>query len=643
MAQSPQNKPKFRLSPQALQNLLHYCRGIRESYVQYVDFAEKLRTIDEAYARYRKAQENNEGIDVRAGDTPCSTGDRLIFPVTVAQVDSYVGYLVDIFCSGYPIFPVVSPPAKRKEAEALQNVIDDHAMRGRYVREIMMNIFDGVKYNITAAEVDWCPVDGYSIPSAYDRITQEKTGAGTQLYSINRINRIDPYNLILDRRVQKPVDVPAKGEYAGFVEAISSIEFARRANYYKFLGNHYNINPSIKSGMAPCDAGSLFVLGCYRELPQVSNTLVAPSLRNAGFNWDAYVGAAKASGGKPEFYSSLHESITLYVRIIPRNLGIFNEDSHIPQVWKVIILNDRYVVYAARVYSIYDTLPIYVAQPKEDGFGYQTVSVGESSVDYQEAASRLYAIREDSARRAVMDRALYDPNLVNPSHLDNAMVAPKIPIRDRGLNSNQKISEAYHQIPFDSRGTETVVQDMSLLLNIADNLNGTNKPFQGQFQKGNKTRKEWNDTMEGAQNRLRLSALSMEMQFFLPIKEQIKLNIFQHGVQGEYQNYQTGEMSTIDSTMMESIRNNIKLFQIADGFHPAEKLASSDVLTSGMTMLGNSPALQADLARGGGPLSQMFVHLMSLGGVKGMDQYITGVTGSAPQGQPSAPPPEGVV
>lgn len=635
MAQAKQ-KQKFRLSPAALDNLLTYVRGIRQNYIQWTDFAGKLEIIDKAYARYRQV-ETEGGVDVAAGDVACSTNKELIFPVTVAQVDSYVGYLVDIFCSGYPIFPVVSPPSKRAEAESLQNIIDDHAMRGRYVREIMLNIFDAAKYNLTAAEVDWCPVDGYSIPSAYERVMQDKEGAGTQLLSINRVNRISPYNLILDRRIQNPVDIPARGEYSGFVEALSTIELARRANYYKFTGNHYNTNAIFKSGNISCAEGNLFVLGCYRESPQISNTLVAPSLRTAGINWDAWIGATKPGVNKPEFYNSLHESVTLYVRIIPKHLGIYNEDSHMPQVWKLVILNDRHILYAARVYSIYDTLPIYIGQIKEDGFGYQTVSVGESSVDYQEAASRLYAIRENSARRAVMDRALYDPLLINPSHLDNSMVAPKIPIRDRGLNSNVKIGEAYHQIPFDSRGTETVIQDMSLLLNIADNLNGTNKPIQGQFQQGNKTRKEWNDTMEGAQNRMRLSALSLEMQFFLPIKEQIKLNIFQHGVEGQYQNYQTGEMSNIDSAMMESIRNNIRLFQIADGFHPAEKLASSDVLTSGMTLLGNSPVLQADL-QVGGPLSKMFVHLMSLGGVKGMDQYLAGMTGSAPQGQPAVPP-----
>jgi hypothetical protein len=341
----------------------------------------------------------------------------------------------------------------------------------------------------------------------------------------------------------------------------------------------------------------------------------------------------------------MYEHITMYCRIIPKMYGIYNDDSNQAQVWKLCIVNSEYVVYAARVYSIYNTLPIYFSQPREDGMELQTVSVAEGAIDFQETASKLFGIRLNSARRSVMDRAIYDPSMINPSHLDSPMPAPKIPLRDNvNTLSGKKMADAYMQIPFDSRGTETVVQDVAATLRMSEQLNGINQPFQGQFQKGNKTRKEWTDTMEGAANRFRLSALSMEYQMFLPVKEQIKMNIFQFGVEGTYQSMHTGQEYKIDAQMLDRIRQKIRVFKLADGFHPAEKLAATDVLTVGMQMLGNSPVLQQSL---GVMLPQMWAHLMSLGGVTGIDQYLPqvqaqGAQGApAPAGPPVAAPPEG--
>jgi len=55
----------------------------------------------------------------------------------------------------------------------------------------------------------------------------------------------------------------------------------------------------------------------------------------------------------------------------------------------------------------------------------------------------------------------------------------------------------------------------------------------GSFQKGNKSVQEWNDTMGGSDGRLRLPALTLEHQVFNPLKNILKLNIFQYGDDAE--------------------------------------------------------------------------------------------------------------
>jgi hypothetical protein len=283
-------------------------------------------------------------------------------------------------------------------------------------------------------------------------------------------------------------------------------------------------------------------------------------------------------------------------------------------------------------------IPVFFTQPFEDGFAMQTKSLAENSIPFQEAASDLFSIRLNSARRAISDRAIYDPQMINPSDINAPYPAPKIPLRDGNSLSGKKITDAYAQIPFDSRGTETVVSDMGQVIGMADRMHGLNQPMQGQFQKGNKTRKEWDDTMEAGKNRMRLPALAIEYQMMLPIKEMIKLNIYQYGVDGVFQDMTNGKSYKIDRQALEEIRTKVGGFKLADGFHPAEKMASTQMIQEGMAMISQSPVLQATL----GPLlPAMWAHLMSLGGVKGLDQYIPQQpAGQAGQpAQPAAPAP----
>jgi hypothetical protein len=632
--------PSPRLNSEALKCLQRYADIILQNHAKgsNTDFIHKLESIDIAYARYRYQLDQNNGIDEDSRSTECGVAlNEITVPVVVSQVDSYVGYLADIYLSGYPIFPVVSPPSGRLEAEALQSIIEDHSIRGRYARQFLLNFFDASKYNFTAGEVLWHPLDNFALPEAQDILAgraQEDTLTPTG-FSINRIKRLDPYNTIFDRRVD-PIDIPYCGGFAGYIEAITHVELVRRIDYYKRRGTQYHERQVFESQPAVTAADTPFVLGHYTEKPQISTLLQADHLRNARLmDWDAWW-AGTANVRKPSrmsSYAGMYEHVTLYVRIIPEAFAMNNvENGKVPQVWRICVVNNKFVVNAERVFSIYDTLPIYFSQPREDGFTLQTQSIAENSIEFQDIASKLMSIRLNSARRAIMDRAIYDSSMINPSHLNSPMPAPKIPLRDSRSLAGKKISDSYYQIPFDSRGTETVMQDAAMVMHFADQINGNNQPQQGQFQKGNKTRKEWDDTMEGARSRKRIFALSMEYQYFIPVKEQIKLNIFTHGVEGVYQNPRSGTSYKIDAAMLERIRQKIQEFKIADGVHPTEKIASTDVLSAGLTMLGNSPFLQQAY---GPVMPELFAHLMSLGGVQGIDQYAE-LAAQKMQGAPQA-------
>lgn len=622
-----------RLSQEAQNSLLRFCIVVLDIHNKQSEFRTKLEAIDVAYARYKQAEacEEGSGVDTPAGNTPCGVDAQDITnPIVVSQVDSYFSYLNDVYLSGYPIFPVIGTPSTLLQTEQLQAIIDDHATRGRYQRQLSLSFKGDIKYNVSAIEVDWCALDLYSIASNISEPTKDPK-VDKSIYYINKLKALDMYNVIMDGRVA-PVDIPMSGEYAGYIEIISRIELKRRLAYYAESGYGYFTAQAMRSSLGRPTSGPSPIYGYYKEKPQISDYLNKNAIRNAQImDWPSYL-ANSGSTNKTDRLSSMsdiYEHTTLYARIVPDEHGIDAPKRGTPQIWKLCFVNHEKLVYAQRIFTIYDCLPIFFAQPHEDFFDYQTKSVAENAIPFQDATSKLLAIRLHAARRALVDRAIYDQAVLSPNDVNSPHASAKIPMKANSMLGTKTIEQIYHAIPFDSRGTETVLQDMSLLSQMADDMNGVNKPQRGQFQKGNKSRKEWDDTMAGSYGRMRNCALLIEYQQMLPIKEQIKLNIFHKGVAGQYQNRTSGEVYEITAKELEELRKTVNNFQLADGLLPADKIASTEFIIQGMNMISTSQPLQLAL---GSMLPQMFMYLMNVGGVKNLEQFMpqTPATGGKP-------------
>jgi hypothetical protein len=183
----------------------------------------------------------------------------------------------------------------------------------------------------------------------------------------------------------------------------------------------------------------------------------------------------------------------------------------------------------------------------------------------------------------------------------------------------KQLQDAYYPIPFDPRGTDGVIQDAQIVTGMSGQLTGLNKPQQGEFQKGNKSVKEWSDTMASSDNRLRLPAMALEYQVFGPFKEQLKLNIYQNGPTGIFQDMKKGEPVEVTSEDIMKLRKTVLAFKVADGYLPISKIAATGAIAEGMTLIGNSPILQQSM---GPSMPAMFAHLMQLSGVQGLDEYM---------------------
>jgi hypothetical protein len=111
---------------------------------------------------------------------------------------------------------------------------------------------------------------------------------------------------------------------------------------------------------------------------------------------------------------------------------------------------------------------------------------------------------------------------------------------------------------------------------MADQATGQNKVDRGQFQKGNKTKTEFETTMVNSNSRQQLSSLAIEYQFMTPIKEVIKSNTLQYQQPGTILNRDLREEVNVDPV---ELRKSILEFKLTDGLLPADKMLNSNLLT----------------------------------------------------------------
>lgn len=585
--------------------LKEYLARVLTEHAKYTDYLDKMEVIDQAYARFTSNIDpgtgiaRGEGIDAATQPVGVVNMPSTTPPVVVSQVDSMVAYLADVYLSGYPMFPIVSSPKDKKEAEQLEVLIDDHATLGGYARQLLLFFKDGVKYNLSAMEADWSSIEQYTTIDTLVNPGTTKVTRDNKSYT--KLKRLDPYNTFWDKTVS-PGDVAFDGDYAGYVDIRSRTKLKRLLNRLSNDEEAFNVKEALASSVANVT---------YRQHPQVSQYITSRS-PTTGMDWTRYITGRSSDQGTGD---DNFELITLYARIIPSDFKMSVPMPNTPQIWKLIFVNESVLVSAKRIISAYDYLPILFGQPLEDGLGYQTQSIAESNIPFQEAAKTLFNIRFNAARRAVSDRALYDPDLINATDVNAPVPAAKIPVKSNRLDTSRRIGDAYQPIPFEAKGTETALQDAVTIVGFGKELSGLNSPMQGQFQPGNKSVREWQDTMGGADARLRMPALTLEYQVFMPLKEILKLNIFQYGSDAEVISQKSGELVEVN---IANIRKKVLAFRVADGYTPKSKMAGTESLTMLSQMISQSPILQQYY---GPALPQIFGHIAQLMGVRGLEEY----------------------
>lgn len=562
------------------------------SNLEYID-RQYIREADYTTENFRAKIANRIGDKSKLQD--------VTVPIVMPQVNAALGYLVNVFCTGYPVFGVAANTEQEPAALQMETIIGENAISFGWVRQLIMFFRDGLKYNLHGVEIEWQQKTTASIQT--DATAPSGTKQVTVLRKGNSLRRMDMYNTFYDPRVH-PAEIHTEGEFAGYIEMYSRVRLLQKIMDQYPLVPKARIDAALATG--PITGGLSGSGAPYNYYTPMINPWPIMNRGNMQtFDWTAWWQGMSANAKmKQPTFNNAYQLQTMYARIIPDDFGIKTPQSNLPQIWKFLTVNNRVILYAERQTNVHNYLPILFGQPIEDGLDFQTKSYANNVTDMQDIASAFMQGYIASKRRLVGDRVIYDPLRIRKKDIESTNPAAKIPVRPSAYG--RTVAEAVYQFPYRDEQTQTLLNGVETVSKMADNINGQNPAQRGQFVKGNKTLHEYDDIMGHGNSDAQIMGIELEAQVFTPMKEIIKLNILQY--QDEDTMYNRDSQQNVKINPVD-LRKAAIAFNVSDGMMPTDKVMNSDELSVALQVLGSSPQLAA--AYNMGPL---FTYLNQLRG-----------------------------
>lgn len=594
------------IPPIAQEGVVQFLNSALDLYSTSYNIRNQLIQRDAAYYRTADMTDKNWRAKLANMSGNADALQNIQVPVVMPQVESALAYHTGVFLTSYPIFGVVAPPEYQDEMSQMETLIGENSIRAGWPMELMKTLRDGLKYNLGAAEVVWKKIKIWQITTpTLDNLSAGKVNEN--LYQGNFITRLDPYNLILDTRVDPSIN-HIQGEFAGYTEMVSRIEIKKRMEDLDPMGT-MNFRKALESPCpAPADQSS--ATAAY-FIPTINPDALLPTGQRQDFNWMNWVNNNVQRDTNAIQYKNSYEYTTFYARILPSDFKIPGTNKNHVQIWKFLVVNRSICIFAERQTNAHNFLPIIVCQPNNDGLGWQAKSFGENVTPFQQVASALVNSALESQRRKVYDRLLYDPMRVNKKDIDNVSSVARIPVKNSAFGKT--LSEAVAPIPYRDDGVAEIMGLSQQVVQMGDIANGANRVQQGQFQKGNKTRREFDTTMTNSNNRQQMAAISLEYSFFVPVKEIIKSNILQYQPPGDVFNSVKKTVTKVDPA---KLRSAMMAFKLSDGLLPSEKLTESELFLQIMQLSVGMPQFQVEY-----DIMGMIMYYFKLQGATWLDDF----------------------
>jgi hypothetical protein len=521
--------------------------------------------------------------------------EEVIVPIASPQVDSRVAYLAKLFLSGSPIFPVGTSLEGADVVGQYNTLLTKFSTDYQWKRNLMLAFKDGVKYNLMAVEAIWT---SRKVQSATNELIGNTLKGQEETESGFRIKHLDLYNTFYDNSVP-PAEVSQSGDYAGYTELLTATKLN---SLLQSLPTDNNWKHREKDIWASSSQG----IRSHYYTPIINDKFQTST--HIGTDWDAILTDGQS------FRRTVNgvEVCTVYARIAPADYGIVCPQPNTIQIFKFVVVNGTYVVFAENRSSFHQYLPIVFGQPNEDNLGIQTKSLVEELADLQKFASNLWNTEIVSNNRTLQDRFLYDPSMIEKKHIESTNPISRIPIKPKA--QGRALAEALYKIPFEDSARGSRAQLAQGIASFANSVSGVNQVGQGQFIKGNKTNSQFDTVMANSDSRQIMMAVLLEDQFISVIKKLIKSDILQYQEPIKLFNPQTNTEVSIDPATMRTTSVN---FLLADGLVDIDQEFDTQASVQFLQMVATNPDLQLQFNTG-----QLLTYLAKLAGMKDMEKFL---------------------
>lgn len=584
------------LSEETTRALLEYVKQARQSFYRSTQLRDSMLIVDRYYNRTYGVSER----DVRARlanmlGKPVQVVDFIV-PMVMPQVETATGKLAATFLEGSPMFMAGASPEYEDAALQFNTIVKENSSRTAWDAAFIKAFRDGFKYNISGLHVFWDMETTWGVQNdaSNNPSRVEVTWSG------NKVQALDMYNTFWDLRVD-PSAVARDGDVIGFTEVLTPSKMKKYTNrLFQLVPARITVAAlNSKPMQLPLNAESMLYY-----VPDITG-MSSHATKGPVSDWNQFFGSSGMSNaaGTVE-YSTAYFRTTVYVRLIPSAYKINVSDANHPQIFKLVIINDSVLLEFERLNNAHDLFPILLCQPYQDGHRLQTLSLAENLMDMQDLSSNMWNATLASKRRAVSDRGIYNPLMIDKKDINSPNPAAKIPLRAAGYY--QPITSAYFPIPYRDEQTPAFMQIAKGIEQYSYVAAGTNPMQQGQFVRGNKTKSEVDDVMEGTDYRERLASIAVRSSLLIPARTIILNNTLQYQPATTYMNTEEEKAVEIDPV---KLRNAQLMFKIGDGFSPLDREMSTEEFAVALQTIQSVPAIGAEYRVG-----DLFAHLMNLRG-----------------------------
>ncbi len=491
--------------------------------------------------------------------------------------------LVSTFLSGYPIFSAVSTKDNESVSAQLTALTANDQIRFNWVSELSQSLEDVLSKPFCAVEISWKTVteNNAVIASSKEIADGTFTTAKPTQYSGNAITRLDPYNTYADRSVD-PHKVHRDGVYAGYIKKLNYIQMK---SFMFDLDDTFTFKDNVARIFSSHNSSTL-----YKKLatPKAKDSSVTSPIMPLN---QFFSKVPTEDKNKPN--TTGYEVIIHYQRIIPADVGISKQtldNSGVSRVFHMVFVNGM-LIYAKPIVSGHNFLPIIFGQSKPGEVSKKNMV--EYTAPIQDLSTGLITASLQSMRKSVAGGdIIYNPKYIDSETFNNnSAVGRNIPLKNPGLMNDVPIERLYHQVQYRDNITPQFTSFLGVIKTLNEQVVGVNQTTQGNLTKGNRTLHEFDTVTSNSQSRLNLIALSLESNFFTPIKEIVKLNNFL---------YATKEMIKVPNTETsvqinpEELIESAPNYKLTDGLLPSTKVKNTDAALLALQLMSQNPAMLAE-------------------------------------------------